>query len=598
MAFGSYSIKVRPLRIAFLVDPTDRSALQEAIEVNSFLWGGSYNPIIPAYKRTPAKWESHGFHRKINPDDIVAGYISGFDPDFVVPVGNCAGRDFNIGHREMLSVTDLLGNLSANGNPVYGIGLLHILADFIDKELKYVRTAPIELTFPTFNHGYSLFLSSVFGKLSESALKLVKTHFSTYITLKTGNTIENFSELLVPGKMYPRRLSTWQLQRPQQEPTIFVCDAKSCLDIIDYWNLRAAGYYVVPIPIQAANSKSNIIFARDFIDANYLPHRYNPEMFQRTTIQKSRTLSEDTVKQFCVSLNIPEGAKPHSPRSLLRWWYPRIWDSWARENTQEIISFPYSHEVESNIAEGQTKLEIKAQDPKFDVTSLFTGKSKYANEFSFRYFGSKEPMAEVFPEGSRELSSAIGRTGYFHWRFSKNGPVFLADKSQNLIYLDLPRAESVMIEWLREHGWKAQLSPPGRIAKQMILQLGGRWGASFFTHKGVIDLLQKIEAETAGMTRQEIISRLNQVIKFDGSNINGERFLDRLLEASALRLGAKIQCPVCTRHNWYELNHIDYNLDCRFCLSSWVQFKVLVLKPEVFPVDRSDVGKLSPGGIP
>jgi hypothetical protein len=29
-----------------------------------------------------------------------------------------------------------------------------------------------------------------------------------------------------------------------------------------------------------------------------------------------------------------------------------------------------------------------------------------------------------------------------------------------------------------------------------------------------------------------------------------------------------------------------------------VQFKVLVLKSAVFPVDRPDVGKLSTGGIP
>lgn len=569
MSFGSYSIKVRPLRIAFLVDPTDRTALQEAIEINSFLWGGAYNPIIPAYTRTPTKWESHKFHRKTKPEDIVAGYIAGFDPDLVVPVGKCAHRDFKIGHREIVSVSELLGDISVEGGPVYGIGLLHVLTDFVDKELKYVRTDPVELSFPTFKNGYNLFLSSVFGKLSESALELMKKHFPQHITPQQSLcTIKNFSELLLPGKMYPRRLGSWQLQRPLREPTIFVCDANSCLDVIDYWNLRAAGYYVVPIPVQTANNENNIKLARDVIDENYLPYRHNPEMYQHTIIQKSRTVSEDVVKQFCDSLDIPEGANPHSPRFLLRWWYPRIWDAWARENTEEIISFPHSHEIENTIAEGQTGLELKSQDPKFDVNSQYTGKPMYANEFSFRFHGTKEPMAEVFPEASRELSSAIGRSGYFNWRFSKNGPVFLANHSHDLIFIDLPRAESVMIEWLREHGWKAELSPPGRIAKQIITQLGGIWGIAFFAHKGVIELLQEMETET-GMSRQAIIGRLNRIVKTNGMYLNGERFLDRLLETSALLLGAKVQCSVCTRHNWFELNRLDYKLNCRFCLSSF-----------------------------
>lgn len=59
MARGSVTIRVRPIRVAFLVDPADRAGLYRAIELSTFLWGGSYNPIIPAYRRTPAKWEPH-----------------------------------------------------------------------------------------------------------------------------------------------------------------------------------------------------------------------------------------------------------------------------------------------------------------------------------------------------------------------------------------------------------------------------------------------------------------------------------------------------------------------------------------------------------
>ena len=71
------------------------------------------------------------------------------------------------------------------------------------------------------------------------------------------------------------------------------------------------------------------------------------------------------------------------------------------------------------------------------------------------------------------------------------------------------------------------------------------------------------------MPRQAVLERLKHVIKTDGLHYDAERFLEGLLSANALRLGTKIQCPVCMRHNWYELNELDYELRCRFCLSDY-----------------------------
>ncbi|MCX5718479.1 MAG: hypothetical protein NT055_00690 [Nitrospirae bacterium] len=125
-----------------------------------------------------------------------------------------------------------------------------------------------------------------------------------------------------------------------------------------------------------------------------------------------------------------------------------------------------------------------------------------------------------------------------------------------------------MTQWFKERGWKVSLSGPGRIAKQLIKQLGGMYGISQLAHKGVIELLGKLENE-AGLPRQAVLEKLKQVIKTDGLFYGAERFLEGLLSANALRLGTKIQCPVCTRHNWYELNALDYELRCRFCLSDF-----------------------------
>ncbi|HOO51792.1 MAG TPA: hypothetical protein PLK94_10945, partial [Alphaproteobacteria bacterium] len=158
-----------------------------------------------------------------------------------------------------------------------------------------------------------------------------------------------------------------------------------------------------------------------------------------------------------------------------------------------------------------------------------------------------------------------------------------AHNSRDLIFLDLPLAEAVMTEWFKERGWIVSLSGPGRIAKQLLRQLGGIYGISKLAHKGVIELLggveenkipdqeaskKKLEKEV-GMPRQAVIEKLKRVIQSDGLFYGTERFLEGLISANALRLGAKIQCPVCTRYNWYELNALDYELQCRFCLSDF-----------------------------
>jgi hypothetical protein len=59
MAIGTLTQKLRPIRIAFLVNPMEKEKVQKAIHINSLLWGGMINPLIPCYTRLPKKWSTH-----------------------------------------------------------------------------------------------------------------------------------------------------------------------------------------------------------------------------------------------------------------------------------------------------------------------------------------------------------------------------------------------------------------------------------------------------------------------------------------------------------------------------------------------------------
>lgn len=212
MASGSLTVRVRPLRIAFLVDPGDRIGLLSAIEANSFLWGGACNPIIPAYKRTPKIWSPHQVRRLPHPDDIITGYLDAFDPDLVVPVGKCEERSFQVGHREIVRLPDLIGDISQAHSPHYGVGLLEVLADFIDKELKFQRNDDLKLLFPKLPNAYGLFLASVFGKLPSQAEKVIDGYFGKHLEVGYPQAkLDNYLDLIDPFNLFPRRLTTWSL---------------------------------------------------------------------------------------------------------------------------------------------------------------------------------------------------------------------------------------------------------------------------------------------------------------------------------------------------------------------------------------------------
>src|ERR1700733_1147758 len=62
MGSANVSQALRPLRVGFLVNPTEPAAVLQAIELTSTLWGGMFNPIIPLYAhRLPKIWARHGF---------------------------------------------------------------------------------------------------------------------------------------------------------------------------------------------------------------------------------------------------------------------------------------------------------------------------------------------------------------------------------------------------------------------------------------------------------------------------------------------------------------------------------------------------------
>jgi hypothetical protein len=79
----SAEIQLRPTRIGFLVRPTDLTSVRAIMRACACLWGGTYNPIIPVFKRPPKEWKPEIYKRFKGPA-IAKGYARFFEPDVYV----------------------------------------------------------------------------------------------------------------------------------------------------------------------------------------------------------------------------------------------------------------------------------------------------------------------------------------------------------------------------------------------------------------------------------------------------------------------------------------------------------------------------------
>jgi hypothetical protein len=573
MAFVNVNMRLRPLRLAYLVDPADKGAILRAIQVNTFLWGGAFNPIIPLFKRVPKAWRGDS-SLVSSPKEIIAGYLDAYDPDYVVFDGSGSKLDVEVGNRQRITSSDIMAGVEEDGTPKFGIGLFEILSHLLEKEMKFVRRDPLEFLIPNLGESHHLFLASVFGCLPDPLLSTVMEEFAPSVNLRRVTAkISGYSELLKAKTLFLRRISSLYIEPLQRQgrgrgECIFLLDAANALDIIDYWNLRAVGWNVLPVAKQYSESEGIGRLAAEFIQRNFFPDRFNPKIFHRATLLRSRTISPNQLEHFANSLktkSFPDGGEE---KFVLQNWYPRIWDEWARDSDGVQCYQVNSRSASQDVLGYQDRIRFKVLDPEFMRRFGGHGEPRFANEINLRISSEEEPFSEVIPEAEESLARAIGSVGLEHWRFSRTGMVCLSRHSEWSLEISLPKAEDVFSEWLRSKGWAVTLSPSGRISKQMIKQLGGSWGIGTLANEGVLNLLKRV-TEDKVISHEAMwgeVSRIANQGKYKGDQ---DWIFRRLMDVQMFRLGVQIQCPICQLQSWYSIEVLRYQLQCPKCLETF-----------------------------
>ena len=580
---GSADIKVRPLKLALMVDPNSPTQVREAIRLACTQWGGMFFPIIPVHKRMPASWRD-GPLKPPPAQTVVKGYLDGFDPDILVQFGKELPKYVLDSKLEVLKPCDIWrGDRDKDANePTYGIGVLDVLLDIYKEHFKFKAKYPPKAIVPVIPKTLGLFWASVFGEYPAHIAEAIDREFADALELtKPEVRADKFRELTEGDVLFPRRVTQWATRVQggvgyRRSASVFFMDASKIEDVIDYWNLRASGRPVLPLPKQflAVESFKQVIV--EYLDEHRRPWEKGSRGFDVASLVRSRHSSMDEMQAFAKSLAPPsadgqQGAA--TQRMSLQHWYPRLWDEWARGKDGGVADV-YGKDDETIDIAGEEDLSIRLKSliPSFGRENWFWSNGRCVNEFDLRLYGADEHLAEVYPkvEGDQLLHAITGNIGGFgEWRVGRHGLVRIVRRVSGESR-KAPESEKIFFAWLKDRGWEAKLSSPGILAKQIYKRLGGAVG--MLADKEVLALIEHMNGGTisrrgaqkddrVGAERQASVAEVKR-------KLNGHRY-EWFVQKGIFKLGLQTKCPNCQRNSWFGMTTLKEEFDCPKCLNTF-----------------------------
>ena len=516
---------------------------------------------------------------------VVLGYLEAFDPDFLVQLTHDVPDYVKAAGRRIILGDSIWNHADPwqEAYPCYGIGIFEILGDIFEEHFRQVSRYPVKVLMPKIPEDLALFWASIFGDLPTDLVQRIVTEMRRDLEIEEAEVDRSqLRAMLAPNALFPRRIACWKLSPSfrsgfRSEPRAFFLDATSVEDIVDFWNLRALGHDTIAVPKQLVKDPELRKLVTEFLTKHRRPWPHNPTVFDSATFVRSRNTTMDEMQAFAISLNegLPAVENSNFGYYSLQHWYPRIWDEWGRNKDFAVPADFYADENEYDIDDpAALAISVKFSTPDFAEGIGIRSEARCANEIGIRAYGSSEYLADVYPRpAGPEVLRAIGGPSFFgeDWRVNHNGLVKLVKyaSKQRLI---IPKAEDVMLAWLRDMSWKPKLSIPGLLAKQIFKQLHGNLHAiRNETFLGLLEYMNggNVQRDGRPATKSTAKPELQRDIEICEvrKRLSGAGYwYDTSVEKGVFRVGIRVQCPHCIRQSWYPLDALAEGMNCPLCL--------------------------------
>lgn len=557
------TVTLKPLRLAFLIRPADTQSLLTSVETCTLLWGGVWNPIIPAYTRAP-QYSRDRQGRRPSIRAWIDHHLSFFEPEVVVlGPGVTAPPGY---HSDSILPLDQLHASAMRGEPLAGLSINHVHRHLYETQLRFVeRTPSPPLVVSEDGERDSPHVAVVQGRLPVDPNSINAADIQEIF----GGTRRPFDSQLLDDRY--RRLTKAPIsitgeQVPRWyggDPVIVIYDPRRLSDLICLWNIRACTHVVTAIPVTWAADLRELFL--DSVRRLYRepdaqgfgaawPHIY---LCPGVSPDAWRELAEPIEQELRNARAMIEQAPQFWEHQTLA----RRWQGWLR---REVSSRHGQMQLDD---EGYGKTTLL--QPEFVHADSLAWSESWANHISFgSRFGGDECTLAV----SLDRLDAIRLLGSLHWPYLRQSRAGISLRSRGLrdeFAMRLPTGEQQADEWYRSLGWTSSVSGAGRLTKQLIASIGGPRATRHLCTPTILSACGHLK-EGRRATRGQVLKLLeHDELEEDPLRSTPERELAIMLDRGALQLGLELQCSVCGQREWYSPASIGLQLLCPVCRSSF-----------------------------
>jgi hypothetical protein len=424
-----------------------------------------------------------------------------------------------------------------------------------------------------------MLFAAVFGEFpTEGSLADCQQHFHGALDAKQQRIEpEEFHKLFAPSDLYPLRVGAYQLRTHHRgytpDPKLFYMDEREPYDIIEYWNLRALGWRIRPLPRSLVSKLT--AYCEKFIAEAHRPYPPPSNACEDASFLCSRSCASDEMQAYVASLK-----RPSSYFVSVDHRVPRLWEEWGR----------HADHAEPQIVEYRTE----------DTDSLSMGSSVSITTVLPEFVQEHQPLTpacactnvlEGLPGGAIVIPWQMIDVGFFsgHLRgeniwVGRDGICTTAGAYRSSRHLRLPSSSNVFAAWAQKNGLEIELSPAGRVAEQVINALGGLSGVRMIGNRELIKVFDRmangtLEVEASGEDQSGSEKRrlrkgsvplwkIHQLLKraHDDNAYISENHLTALLRSNVLILGMEVSCSECEQTTWFALDQLGTQLKCSRCL--------------------------------
>lgn len=568
MANTTLYVNYRPLRIGMVVREGKVEDIVRAAELNTLLWGGIYNPIIP-----------------VSSDNKLTSQLVGlFQVDLLYPVNNSPEVEAFIdqqGHLRWPNPYDKLLFHQLDREIRMGVlDVSNIINHYWETEFKNTKRS--NCVFPTWSKKDPLasVFALEFGNYPDDP-KLSFDHKTGYLRglrakkhrIVKGNAVD----VSLYGKMKPIFLTEDRLVLSSNgggwdSNGVYLGEPDNPEDLINFWDLRAAAINLHFVPI------GDVSRVKTFIKKHmeYVRKR-------------------DTAQRF--------------PRGIGLWYRDVIGEEVVKRIGDEFIEQGQTRShcrVSEHLWNG---LNIKPPKPEFESKSLLAGVdwTHGTPSVSFqlpvkpaqknRENSDQDLVIEIKPLGGEyeykdhtltfpllpDLNEWYSRNAVFlpdELRVGKDSFGVIVDIGDETSNVHPIKNQEIITKLFARAEIEAKPSKPGLIAQRLVEQLGDLDDCRVFKIRGVRKLIASL-SPTEFIARSTAEQRIRDVDengnpslddhkslyiqKRDTPDLTAKEVFDYLLDKNVFTIGLAPVCPNCELEFWLSLRDADEQIKCEYC---------------------------------